>query len=86
MQFSTITTLFTLAAVAIAAPTEVEARNGSPGSCSVSQPNQACCTGSLLDCLVQVSGSACGGQTYCCSTSGDGSFVNVNLLNCVLLL
>ncbi|KAI2632139.1 hypothetical protein GGR54DRAFT_634907 [Hypoxylon sp. NC1633] len=83
MQFSAIATLFTLAAVATAAPTEVAARND--GSCTNNQQAQVCCT-DLLSCLVVVLGSPCTGQSYCCSTTaGPGSPINVNILNCVSL-
>ncbi|KAI1097824.1 hypothetical protein F4804DRAFT_150362 [Jackrogersella minutella] len=89
MQFSVITTLFTLAAVAIAAPADVMARTETP-SCTTEQPNQVCCSSLLgvLTCLIQLGGTTCGGSTYCCdnSVSGGTGAINVNALNCVKIL
>ncbi|KAI0885408.1 uncharacterized protein GGS22DRAFT_163644 [Annulohypoxylon maeteangense] len=86
MQFSTITTLFTLAAVAVAAPAEVAARTGGTGSCSNSQPNEYCCSGlNLLGCTLNILGNSCGGTAYCCDSSVTGSVVDISLLNCVSL-
>ncbi|KAI1395484.1 hydrophobin 3 precursor [Hypoxylon fuscum] len=87
MQFKAITTLFTLAAVATAVPTEIQARTGGDGgnSCNNSQQAQVCCNG-LLNCLVQVIGSQCTGQAYCCSTTEPtGTLINISALNCVQL-
>ncbi|KAI1205048.1 uncharacterized protein F4807DRAFT_465017 [Annulohypoxylon truncatum] len=86
MQFSTITTLFTLAAVAIAAPAEVvEARTGG-GSCSNSQPYEYCCSGTVpvLSCILNILGNSCGGEAYCCDSQVSGT-VAVGALNCVKL-
>ncbi|KAI1388974.1 uncharacterized protein F4822DRAFT_404570 [Hypoxylon trugodes] len=85
MQFSTITTLFTLAAVAIAVPTDVQARTES-GECPNNQPNQVCCSNSILDCILPILGSPCGGTTYCCSTLPSSGPINVSILDCVKLL
>ncbi|KAI1644923.1 hypothetical protein F4815DRAFT_386144 [Daldinia loculata] len=92
MQFS-ILTIFALAAVATAAPTEVvEVRttNTGTGSCSNSQPNEVCCSALLLDCVLSL-GNTCGGQAYCCNNdvlNGSGGLINLNLnlLNCVDIL
>ncbi|KAI1800157.1 hypothetical protein F4811DRAFT_51912 [Daldinia bambusicola] len=93
MQFTTITIL-ALAAVATAAPAEVvEARTGGTGgtgSCSNSQPNEICCSGLLLNCVLTL-GNPCGGQSYCCNNNvlnGSGGLINanLNLLNCVDIL
>ncbi|OTB03478.1 hypothetical protein M426DRAFT_321837 [Hypoxylon sp. CI-4A] len=87
MQFTTITTaLFALATVAIAAPTEIEART--EGSCTNEQPNQICCSVGLLSCVLQVLGQTCGGQAYCCNNNvlGNGGLINVDLLNCAQIL
>ncbi|KAM0296923.1 hypothetical protein HYE67_005521 [Fusarium culmorum] len=83
MQFSTLTTVFALVAAAVAAP------HGSSGGnnpvCSA-QNNQVCCNG-LLSCAVQVLGSNCNGNAYCCNTEAPtGTLINVALLNCVDLL
>ncbi|KAI2632440.1 hypothetical protein GGS26DRAFT_556018 [Hypomontagnella submonticulosa] len=83
MQFSTITTLFALAAVAVAAPTEVTARTD--GKCTNEQPNQVCCANGIFDCVLTF-GSTCGGTAYCCKGTGDGGFINIAVLNCVELL
>ncbi|KAI1780920.1 hypothetical protein F4818DRAFT_397223 [Hypoxylon cercidicola] len=81
MQFSAITTLFALAAVAIAAPSEVMART--EGSCTSSVQKQVCCNG-LLNCVVQIIGSTCTSQTYCCDTNaGVGALINIQALNCI---
>ncbi|KAI4870583.1 hypothetical protein F4820DRAFT_218229 [Hypoxylon rubiginosum] len=85
MQFGTITTLFALAAVAIAAPSEVVARTDSP-SCTNNQQEQVCCTSVLgvLSCLVQILGQTCTSQTYCCDTTAPtGTLVNIQALNCI---
>ncbi|KAI1656625.1 hypothetical protein F4813DRAFT_363842 [Daldinia decipiens] len=92
MQFNIIT-IFALAAVATAAPAEVvEARTTytGTGSCSNSQPNEVCCSGLLLDCVLSL-GNPCGGQAYCCNNNvlnGSGGLLNLNLnlLNCVDIL
>ncbi|KAL4728760.1 hypothetical protein ACLX1H_003159 [Fusarium chlamydosporum] len=90
MQFSTLTTIFAMAAATIAAPADVEARHSKSGGgnnpvCSA-QNNQVCCNG-ILSCAVQVLGSNCQGNAYCCKTDAPvGAFINVALLNCVDLL
>ncbi|KAI1411201.1 hypothetical protein F5Y13DRAFT_64130 [Hypoxylon sp. FL1857] len=94
MQFSAITTLFALAAVATAAPAEVEVRTGGnpTPTCANEQPNQVCCSGILgLNCVLSIIGQECGGTAYCCnnqavSPSGGLIVANLNLLNCVSLL
>ncbi|KAI8964717.1 hypothetical protein F5Y11DRAFT_314993 [Daldinia sp. FL1419] len=90
MQFTTIAIL-ALATAATAAPAEVvEPRTGGTGSCSNSQPNEICCSGLLLDCVLTL-GNPCGGQAYCCNNdvlNGSGGLINLNLnlLNCVDIL
>ncbi|KAI0181574.1 hypothetical protein GGR52DRAFT_567793 [Hypoxylon sp. FL1284] len=85
MQFTAITTFFALAAVAIAAPSEIIARND--GSCTSSVQEQVCCTGVVgvnLECIVQILNPVCTSSTYCCDTSApDGSLVNIQALNCI---
>ncbi|RGP59204.1 hydrophobin 3 precursor [Fusarium sporotrichioides] len=88
MQFSTFTAVFAMAAAAIAAPTEIEARtDGGHNNVCSTQNNQVCCQG-LLNCAVQVLGAGCsGGNSYCCKTDAPvGALINVALLNCVKLL
>ncbi|CAJ0540936.1 Ff.00g077990.m01.CDS01 [Fusarium sp. VM40] len=91
MKFATIASVLAMATVAIAtpAPADIEARTGpgggKPSVCS-SKTKQVCCNG-LLNCVVQVLGGSCGGNSYCCKTSAPaGALVNVALLNCVKLL
>ncbi|KAL7624107.1 hypothetical protein AAE478_005664 [Parahypoxylon ruwenzoriense] len=85
MQFKAIT-IFALAAVAAAVPTEVQGRTDGGNSCNNSQQGQVCCTAGLLGCLVQILGSACSGEAYCCDNSaGTGSIIDIDLLNCVHL-
>ncbi|PFH55179.1 hypothetical protein XA68_10497 [Ophiocordyceps unilateralis] len=80
MKCSAALSFVALAAAAIAAPSEATG-----GTCNGNQ-KQVCCSGNLLACLVQVLGTACNGQRYCCSTSaGTGALVNVQALNCVQL-
>ncbi|KAI1136784.1 hypothetical protein F5Y05DRAFT_104256 [Hypoxylon sp. FL0543] len=95
MQFTAITTLFALAAVAIAAPTEIQARTGNPPtgiSCPNEQPNQVCCSGTLgLNCVIPLVGETCSGSSFCCNNNvinpqGGLINVNLNLLNCVNVL
>ncbi|KAM0544648.1 hypothetical protein ACHAPJ_011709 [Fusarium lateritium] len=89
MQFTTIASIFAMAAVAIAAPADIEARTGGKAGdtnneiCSANN-QQVCCTGGL-NCLVQVLGSSCkGGNAYCCETGAStGGLVNIALLNCL---
>ncbi|KAI2611143.1 uncharacterized protein GGS25DRAFT_519440 [Hypoxylon fragiforme] len=83
MQFSTLT-FFTLAAVATAAPAEIEVRTQS-GSCTNTQ-QQVCCTAGILACVVQVINSACTGQAYCCSNNSPvNSLINLDL-SCTQLI
>ncbi|CAG7561889.1 unnamed protein product [Fusarium equiseti] len=92
MQFSTLASVLTMAVAAIAAPADIlEARTGGGSGggnnavCSA-QNNQVCCNG-LLSCAVQVLGSNCNGNSYCCESDAPvGALVNVALLNCVKLL
>ncbi|KAJ4015497.1 uncharacterized protein FIESC28_05354 [Fusarium coffeatum] len=88
MQFSTLASVLTMAVAAIAAPADtLEARTGGGNNavCSA-QNNQVCCNG-LLSCAVQVLGSNCNGNSYCCKSDAPvGALVNVALLNCVKLL
>ncbi|KAJ4253471.1 hypothetical protein NW762_010629 [Fusarium torreyae] len=89
MKFTTIASVLALAATAVAAPADVEARTGGGGggsttTCSANN-KQVCCNG--LSCLVQVLGNTCSGDAYCCKTDAPaGTLVNVALLNCVKLL
>ncbi|RGP80773.1 hydrophobin 3 precursor [Fusarium longipes] len=85
MQFS-IVTILAMATAAIAAPAEnIEARTNNNPICSA-QNNQVCCNG-LLSCAVQVLGSNCNGNSYCCETKAPtGVLINIDLLNCVKLL
>ncbi|KAK6854154.1 hypothetical protein PG995_009247 [Apiospora arundinis] len=58
---------------------------GSSKTCS-GDTKQVCCNG-LLNCVVQVLGSQCSGGVYCCNTSsGTGSIINIQALNCIKLL
>ncbi|OAA55972.1 hypothetical protein LEL_10973 [Akanthomyces lecanii RCEF 1005] len=91
----------TLAAVAIASPTEMEARNGgggqppSGGVCNVNGNNDGkvvCCDSAIpivgqLLCNVLAIGGTCtvSQSSYCCKTSANGGLINVSLLNCVNL-
>ncbi|CEI41816.1 hypothetical protein FVEN_g3782 [Fusarium venenatum] len=90
MQFSTFTAVFAMAAAAIAAPADIEARTGHDNGnnkpvCSA-QSKQVCCNG-LLSCAVQVLGSNCNANSYCCDTQAPvGALINVALLNCVDIL
>ncbi|KAM4061184.1 hypothetical protein HRG_009935 [Hirsutella rhossiliensis] len=81
--------IFALAAVAIAAPAEIETRSRSTtaSECSAHGGVQACCNGLALNCLVQVLGSNCNNNAYCCD-SGEavGGLVNVQALNCAKIL
>ncbi|KAM0544205.1 hypothetical protein ACHAPJ_011956 [Fusarium lateritium] len=91
MKFTTIASVLAMAATAVAAPADVEARTGGGGgggggttTCSANN-KQVCCNG--LSCLVQVLGKTCSGDAYCCETGAPvGTLVNVALLNCVKLL
>ncbi|XXG97272.1 hypothetical protein Hte_003568 [Hypoxylon texense] len=85
MQFGAITTLFALAAVAIAAPSEVAARTDG-SSCTNSNQEQVCCDTLLgvLTCTIQILSPVCTSQTYCCDTTApDGTLVNIQALNCI---
>jgi hypothetical protein len=62
MKYAAALSTFALAATAIAAPAEIEARN----PCSNNGQRQVCCTG-LLECVVQVLGGNCN-NAYCCNT------------------
>ncbi|KAK8120850.1 hypothetical protein PG999_004970 [Apiospora kogelbergensis] len=98
MQFTIISTIF-MAAAAIASPVaappamepaDLVVRTGGGGggdskTCS-GDTKQVCCNG-LLNCVVQILGSQCSGGVYCCDTSsGTGSLINIQALNCVKLL
>ncbi|KAM5341197.1 hypothetical protein ACJ41O_015306 [Fusarium nematophilum] len=86
MKFTTVASVFAMAATAFAAPSDIEARTGGKGgSCSVNT-KQVCCNG-ILNCAVQVIGSQCNNQAYCCKTDAPvGALINVALLNCVDIL
>ncbi|PFH62157.1 hypothetical protein XA68_14826 [Ophiocordyceps unilateralis] len=54
-------------------------------TCSARGKQQVCCNGGL-GCLVQLLGDHCSTSAYCCDTSsGPGTAVNLNLLNCLKL-
>ncbi|PHH76750.1 hypothetical protein CDD80_1236 [Ophiocordyceps camponoti-rufipedis] len=73
-----------LAAVATAAPTDVEPRS-SVNKCNLNTQQKVCCNG-LLGCVVQLLGSSCADRAYCCETgAATGGLVNINGLNCVNL-
>ncbi|KAK8066911.1 hypothetical protein PG997_013658 [Apiospora hydei] len=91
MQYTVITTIF-LATAAIASPvadpdpTNLEARaNGWP--CPNDRTQVCCNSGSTSNCVVQMYGATCLGDTYCCKTSAStGSLVNVRFLDCTKAL
>ncbi|RCI17063.1 hypothetical protein L249_1792 [Ophiocordyceps polyrhachis-furcata BCC 54312] len=88
-------TVLALAAVAIAAPADIEPRTGG-STCSAPNEKPVCCntsgssgllTSLLNPCAVQVLGSNCQAKAYCCKTDAStGGLVNVNALNCVSLI
>ncbi|KJZ74344.1 hypothetical protein HIM_06350 [Hirsutella minnesotensis 3608] len=83
MQFAAV--IFALAAAAMAAPAELQARRISHEECSASHNKQACCNGAA-NCLIQVVGDNCKNEAYCCKTGHSvGLLVNVNALNCLKL-
>ncbi|RDA94963.1 hypothetical protein CP533_0126 [Ophiocordyceps camponoti-saundersi (nom. inval.)] len=98
MQF--FATVLALAAVAIAAPTEVvEPRAMPAGSCNAPNQKPVCCnnqaggTSGILAgilsgaCSVQVLGSNCQAKAYCCENgASNGGLINVNALNCVSVI
>ncbi|KAM5386447.1 hypothetical protein ACJZ2D_000410 [Fusarium nematophilum] len=89
MKYSAaVLSILTLAATALAAPTEGNGggKGGDVNVCSNEQ-SQVCCNGGLLGgCFVQILGSACDGGSYCCeSGSATGTLININALNCVNL-
>jgi hypothetical protein len=62
------------------------AANPPSSHCNAPGNKQVCCVG-LLPCLVQILGSTCKGQAYCCATDQSvDSIVNINALNCVQIL
>ncbi|KAF4338149.1 hydrophobin 3 precursor [Fusarium beomiforme] len=95
MQFTKIASIIAMASAAIAAPAlndySVEPRTGSNNNnnepvCSTQGHKQVCCNG-LLSCAVQVLGSNCNANSYCCKTDAPtGALINVALLNCVDIL
>ncbi|KAJ3537299.1 hypothetical protein NM208_g6374 [Fusarium decemcellulare] len=94
MKYSATLATFTMAIVALAAPAELEARTGggsggggNPTTCSSTGQKQVCCNGVLaLNCLVQILGSQCSGDAYCCETGAPiGSLITINALNCINL-
>lgn len=77
--------IIALAATAVAAPSEVEARK-SLGKCNASQ-KQVCCT-PILDipllsiCLIQIAGSSCKSEAYCCQADQvNGLVVSLGMLH-----
>jgi hypothetical protein len=67
MKTATALSALTMAVAAIAAPSDIEAR-GSSGSCNTRTHKQVCCNG-FLACTVQVLGSNCNNDAYCCKTN-----------------
>ncbi|KAI1058797.1 hypothetical protein LB507_004113, partial [Fusarium sp. FIESC RH6] len=88
MQFSTLASVLTMAVAAIAAPADtLEARTGGGNNAVCSAQNKQVCCNGLLSCAVQVLGSNCNGNSYCCKSDAPvGALINVALLNCVDLL
>ncbi|KHN94781.1 uncharacterized protein MAM_07377 [Metarhizium album ARSEF 1941] len=80
------TAVLSLAALAIAAPSEIKRTDE---ACN-NKPVIACCPAGLLGgilCNVLAIGNTCSGQSYCCDNgSSVGGLVNVNALNCVKVL
>ncbi len=70
MKYTAALSVLALAATAVAAPADLEARtnhnNPPPSNCN-NNGKQVCCSG-LLTCLVQVLGASCNNQAYCCNT------------------
>ncbi|KAJ6442347.1 NADH-ubiquinone oxidoreductase [Purpureocillium lavendulum] len=71
MKYTAAISVLALAATAVAAPADLEARTGGntpppPSNCN-NNGKQVCCSG-LLTCLVQVLGSPCNNGAYCCQT------------------
>ncbi|RSL59907.1 hypothetical protein CEP54_007048 [Fusarium duplospermum] len=86
MKFTTAASILAMAATAIAAPTEVEARGGGSAASCNANAQQVCCNG-ILSCAVQILGKNCDGSAYCCETAAPvGTLINVALLNCVDIL
>eukprot|EP00249_Psilotum_nudum_P027546 c35355_g1_i1 orf=82-348(+) len=88
MQFSKVILTLGLTVCASALPWGGGGQPVTKDTCSASGKDQVCCNG--LGCLVQVLGSNCDTQSYCCdSGSGDSlGLVNVNVvaLNCAKIL
>ncbi|UNI22279.1 hypothetical protein JDV02_008181 [Purpureocillium takamizusanense] len=87
MKYTAALSALALAATAMAAPAELDARTNSnpPSNCN-NNGKQVCCSG-LLNCLVQAIGSPCQNDAYCCKTDAPvGALINVALLNCLKLL
>ncbi|KAF7560692.1 hypothetical protein G7046_g3457 [Stylonectria norvegica] len=82
MLYSTALSVFTFAIAAMAAPAEIVARQDGAGSCTSAGAAQVCCD-DLLKCLVQILGTPCSTNTYCCDTDAPtGGLVNISALNC----
>ncbi|KAF5715884.1 fungal hydrophobin domain-containing protein [Fusarium mundagurra] len=89
MKASAVLSALTMAVMAIAAPSDIEARSGSGGSgtsCTsgrVHNGQKVCCSSVLgiLNCVVS---STCNGDSYCCNTQQNG-VINIGL-DCVHLL
>ncbi|KAJ3546283.1 hypothetical protein NM208_g1633 [Fusarium decemcellulare] len=92
MKYSAALATFTMAIAALAAPTELEARTGggsggggSTNTCSSTGQKQVCCNG-ILACVVQVLGTQCSSDAYCCKTEAPvGTLISINALNCISL-
>jgi hypothetical protein len=68
MKTATALSALTMAVAVIAAPSDIEARGSSSSSCNNKTHKQVCCNG-LLACTVQVLGSNCNNDAYCCKTN-----------------
>ncbi|KAH7231155.1 hypothetical protein BKA59DRAFT_536371 [Fusarium tricinctum] len=86
MKTAAALSALTMAVAVIAAPSDIEARGSSSSSCNSKTHKQVCCNG-LLSCTVQVLGSNCNNDAYCCKTNAPvGALINIALLNCVDIL
>ncbi|KAF4945324.1 hypothetical protein FSARC_14453 [Fusarium sarcochroum] len=99
MKYSALSVI-AIAATAIAAPSKLEADHSLGGpptrECNANQ-KQVCCTPILgipllSSCLIQVRGSTCKNEAFCCQANqvngpvGALTNLNVNALNCNQLL
>jgi hypothetical protein len=83
--------ILALAAMALAAPSDIEARTGNPPSNpSCAAPKKTICCNGLIGgilCTVGILGAGtCNDQAYCCDNSGGlvvGGLIALDALNCV---